>query len=86
MCSPQSPFTWGAWRLERSECTSVVYADVLSLCHRVQVRTSSVATGVGNVLGNKGGVAVTFNLAGAQVGGSGKVWGVEGLSQGRGVD
>ncbi|KXZ44655.1 hypothetical protein GPECTOR_64g149 [Gonium pectorale] len=32
-----------------------------------QVRTSSVATGVGNVLGNKGGVAVTFNLAGAQV-------------------
>lgn len=41
----------------------------------LQVRTSSVATGVGNVLGNKGGVAVTFNLAGAQVGVHGAVRG-----------
>ncbi|GLI70778.1 hypothetical protein VaNZ11_015812 [Volvox africanus] len=31
------------------------------------VQTSSVATGVGNVLGNKGGVAVTFTLLGARV-------------------
>ncbi|KAG2484194.1 hypothetical protein HYH03_017006 [Edaphochlamys debaryana] len=35
--------------------------------HITEVRTSSVATGVGNMLGNKGGVAVTFNLAGAQI-------------------
>ncbi|GFR45016.1 hypothetical protein Agub_g6327 [Astrephomene gubernaculifera] len=35
--------------------------------HIREVRTSSVATGVGNVLGNKGGVAITFKLAGAQV-------------------
>ncbi len=49
-----------------------------------------MATGVGNVLGNKGGVAVTFNLAGAQVGGNGGRWGFQqeehGMSQGRGVE
>jgi hypothetical protein len=41
----------------------------VQIAHHVRdIRTSSVACGVGNVVGNKGGVAVSCSVAGARWG------------------
>lgn len=42
-----------------------MFLDVQVAPHVRDVRTSSVACGVGNMFGNKGGVAISCTLAGA---------------------